>query len=235
MNNILVPVDFSFPSNHALQEAVKLARVFGARLHVIHVYGAPERVDTKLSVNKLLKREADSQLKQVIHNLEKFSDLELFYKTVRVVDIDRTIQRIANQLHVDLIICGTQGKTSDQDLFLGSVAGALLKKMDTPMLLIPNGHQIEHLQKILFAVNSLEIADEKVLQPLKTFSHYFASDIDFVQIQSQEHMISGDFKGQMIFDLNRTSATVGATNIYEGIAQYLRDQQADILCVIRRK
>jgi nucleotide-binding universal stress UspA family protein len=37
VNSILVPVDFSASSKHALAYAIQLADTFGASLHVIHV------------------------------------------------------------------------------------------------------------------------------------------------------------------------------------------------------
>ena len=41
MERILVPVDFSDPSGRALEHAIDLAKTFGAKIDLIHVYHAP--------------------------------------------------------------------------------------------------------------------------------------------------------------------------------------------------
>ncbi|NVL83849.1 universal stress protein, partial [Escherichia coli] len=38
---ILVPIDFSEPSERALSAAIELARTFGARLALLHVWSIP--------------------------------------------------------------------------------------------------------------------------------------------------------------------------------------------------
>jgi nucleotide-binding universal stress UspA family protein len=55
IRHLLVPTDFSESSKYALNEAVGLAQVFGARLTLLHVVELPSYV-TDRSVNPVLAR-----------------------------------------------------------------------------------------------------------------------------------------------------------------------------------
>ena len=214
---------------------MKLAQVFGSKLHIIHIYGALKRADTIISVNKLLKRESDQRLEELIQSLDRPSGINLIYKSVKGTDIPSTVDRVAKQLDIDLIVTGTQGEMSDPDIFLGSITGALIKKTNIPTLLMPNNQILPPINDVLLAIKSVEIDRPEVLEPLRFFLQFFSAGLEIINIQPEGGEPSDALPSQTILDLGEPVRTVEARDIYDGVERYLLDHPVDILCVLRRK
>ena len=129
---ILVPIDFSAPSDAALAYAKMLAGRFESRLHLLHVADAtflravvadPENRDTGVlnRLDALLSDEERSRFHSV--------------STVEHSDTPADqIVRYANFEDIDLIVMGTQGRTGMAHVLLGSVAETVVRNASCPVL-----------------------------------------------------------------------------------------------------
>ena len=235
MKNILVPTDFSPAGRRVVLEAAKLAVRLKAKLHVIHVYGAMKRADTILSVNKLLKREADEKFAELLVDLLQLDDLDMVHKAVRGTEVAETIDRIARQIEASLLVIGSTGEMNAPEILLGSVTGRLLKRTNTPLLIIPQGQTLPKIKSILLGVKSLDLDDPGILQPLFSFQDVFEANIHplKVRVGPREPAIVGDEIPSSRF--GQSVREIEARTIYEGIERELADHPRDLLCVIRRK
>jgi nucleotide-binding universal stress UspA family protein len=135
--NILVPIDFSPCSEHALDYACALGSKLGARIHVINAIGStlPElsvaltdqmissiRTNNAAALDKLLApRRAGAQ-----------------FGEIAVVDDDArdAILKAAKVVHADLIVIGTHGRRGLSRMLLGSVAEDVLRRATCPVLAV---------------------------------------------------------------------------------------------------
>ena len=139
-NRILVPTDFSEPSDAALDYARTLADKFGASIHVLHIielhtsgaFSGESYIGPSLYEMQL--KEAQSKL------------------AVRVLPADRarygatsevmtgiaadTIVEFAEDQHIDLIVMGTHGRTGLAHLLMGSVAEHVVRRSPCPVLTV---------------------------------------------------------------------------------------------------
>jgi len=124
--SVLLATDFSPCSESATDVAAELARVFGARLHVLHVAGPH---DTALS----------RDLQQVA---ERLSEVPARLLAVEVGPPAREIVAYAAQHDVDLIVMGTHGRTGLTHLIRGSVAEEVLRTAGCNVLTVkPHAHR----------------------------------------------------------------------------------------------
>ncbi|MCB1986453.1 MAG: universal stress protein [Burkholderiales bacterium] len=139
---ILVPVDGSATSNHALKEAIKFARLHHAQLKLIHVLEDMGYfdIDNYINYTELVESVRDSVKKM----LEKATEL---VRQEGVVVAEKLLEaqgrRVANviadeaiQWPADLIIIGTHGRSGFNRLLLGSIAEGVLRTAKIPILLI---------------------------------------------------------------------------------------------------
>lgn len=141
---ILVPVDGSATAQAGLDEAVKLARLTGGCIRVLHViddlpfvmagegYGA-----ASVDVLALLKEGAQTVLKQARDRVEAQG------VPVDTVMLDGTRGRLCDQVAVqsqrwaaDLIVIGTHGRRGIGRALLGSDAEQVLRTAPVPVLLV---------------------------------------------------------------------------------------------------
>lgn len=148
LKKILIPTDFSEPSQAATQYAVELARKFGAQLHLLNVIEDPVVYMPMFESYALPPKEdfenfAKTRLDNWILDEDK-EGLDLVTHWVHgnpFVDI----LRYAKQEDVDLIVVGTHGRSFTAHLLLGSVAEKVVRKAPCPVLTVrPKGHQFIH-------------------------------------------------------------------------------------------
>ena len=133
-NKILVPIDFSEPSDAALLYGRNLAKAFGAELHVLHVmenqflrptFKSKAAVETGMvnRVAECLSPEDRTTLRAV--------------SAVRMSDEPHDeIIRYAEEENIDLIVMGTHGRGGVARLLMGSVAEKVVRSARCPVLMV---------------------------------------------------------------------------------------------------
>ena len=137
---ILVPTDFSAPSNAALALAKQMATTSGASLHLIHVledpftaaYATEVYAPPSAGIKEAWLEGAKALLDAQLTPDERAS----FRSTQRVVfgtpARDIVDQAAAND--IDLIVMGTHGRGGVQHLLMGSVAERVVRTAPCPVL-----------------------------------------------------------------------------------------------------
>jgi nucleotide-binding universal stress UspA family protein len=138
---ILVPLDFSEPSRHALAYAVVLAKPFAAALDLLHVVpnpfiAHPGGGDAPLPRPLLdeLQQDARQRLDQALPSDDR--DALGTRSVVRVGDPLVEITEYARLEQVDLIVMGTHGRIGIPHLLLGSVAERVVRTAPCPVLIV---------------------------------------------------------------------------------------------------
>ena len=132
---ILVPVDGSQNCSTALKEAIKVAKMSGGKITIIHVYPRWSTfiVDSKEALPEILKNEAIN----ILMKAEKQARAYGFEVETLLVDGDavQEIVKTATDGHFDLIVMGARGVSKLTELFLGSVSSGVLKNASCPVLI----------------------------------------------------------------------------------------------------
>jgi nucleotide-binding universal stress UspA family protein len=138
---ILSPVDFSSPSNDALQTAADLALQFGAQLDLLYVVPAIPKLPSGVSIFK--EGEYENQLhKDATERLSKLAD-DFAKRGIRATtavgtanDVSMEIVRVAERDNSDLIVISTHGMTGWHRLAFGSVTEKVVRLAPCPVLVL---------------------------------------------------------------------------------------------------
>ena len=139
IKSILVPIDFSPPSEKALDYAVSLANQFGAKLTLLNVvepFPTPDFTYYPLVMeNDKIQAETKRRLEHV--RVKARIDPQLVEKTlVRNGVPYREITDAARMLKVDLIVISTHGYTGLAHVFMGSTAERVVRHAECPVLVV---------------------------------------------------------------------------------------------------
>jgi universal stress protein A len=140
---ILVPTDFSPPSEAALATAEALAAQFGAAIHLIHVledpyaaalYSADIYGYVPRELKESWRREAQARLDVLLDRPEKAQ----FRATTNVIfgSPARAIVDYARENAMNLIVVGTHGRGGVAHLLLGSVTERVVRTAECPVLTV---------------------------------------------------------------------------------------------------
>lgn len=139
MKRILVPVDGSDSSMHALRHAIARARQAQAEIHVLHVEPPPHYQEVRLyamrediarihqeACQRLLQDAKDELQRENVPHAAHFAEGEVAY----------TIARFAESQQIDEIVMGTRGMTAFGQMLLGSVASRVVHFAKMPVTLV---------------------------------------------------------------------------------------------------
>lgn len=138
IQKLLVPVDFSECSEHALDYAVELADRLGASVHVLSVigipsYGVPE-LGVGITATMMDNMIADNQA--ALDALARPRKLDSKNIIIRAGDARDVILQTAEELGADLIVMGTHGRRGISRALLGSVAEMVVRTAPVPVLTV---------------------------------------------------------------------------------------------------
>lgn len=146
---VLVAVDTSDASRPAVEQAARLADCAGAELHVVHVieHQIPDHLldlksvnDSGRSVREWIEDEATRDFEKFLASVptsQKAKQRHLLWGTP-----GERIVNLAKEIHADLVVLGTVGRTGLQGLLLGNTAENVLVHCDCDVLAVkPAGFQ----------------------------------------------------------------------------------------------
>ena len=134
LQHILLPTDFSEPSDAAFRYALTLARAIGARLSFLHVPGTAGHNFEASFPFAQFENAARERLAALLSQ-EEIAQLRPEY-AVRIGTPAAEIVRYAEVREVDLIVMGTHGRSGVAHLVMGSVAEQVVRAASCPVLLV---------------------------------------------------------------------------------------------------
>jgi nucleotide-binding universal stress UspA family protein len=132
LENFLFLTDFSEPSELAIPFAVSLARRYEAKLHALHVL-TPVPLSHVEDVNDGIEERALAQMLRLDSQLVGVTHETIL---VRGESVWSSVEKVLAELHIDLSIVGTHGRTGAMKVLLGSVAEEIFRRASVPVLTI---------------------------------------------------------------------------------------------------
>jgi len=141
---ILVPVDGSDTSSRGLDEALRLARLTGAQLRLVHVI---DELSLMIGMESFAALSADTVRllreggQQILADARSRAAAAGVQAETVLVDSFTTgvcdeILRQCNEWGADLVVLGTHGRRGVRRLFMGSDAEQIVRLAATPVLLV---------------------------------------------------------------------------------------------------
>ena len=233
MKNILVPVGSSKNALSHLQYAVDFAKIFGAKLFVVQVYNVYTKAGTMIKVDHIIERESLEFLNNLVSKIET-KGVEVIVKTFKGKLID-TLELACKAAEVDLVLIEPRTNSIRDEVFLGKTSGKIIKQMQVPALIVPEGYSFSQPSNILMAIKSAIIKKEGVLNPLKDIKTRFNAVVDLLLVKTPYYK-EGDFNvnNDLKSLVNNITKTENATT-FHGVLRHYESHNPDMLCVVRRK
>jgi nucleotide-binding universal stress UspA family protein len=145
LKRILVPTDFSDPSEEALKTAIAFGQTFGATLDLVHVavevaYPLPPPIDLAslpIDIGPALERAAEGLAAEEARVREAGVACE---SATLVGRADLELVERARATAADLIIMGTHGRSGLAHVILGSNTARVVQHAPCPILIVPKPH-----------------------------------------------------------------------------------------------
>jgi nucleotide-binding universal stress UspA family protein len=249
MQNILVPFDFSNESNAALRAAAEIASKLNSKIFLLNVYEAPEETNDMYSFSE----EALMNYKKLIDEVKSQHEIKLNEIIEKSTFLNSEIEPVAKrgfvhkeiieaveELKIDLIVMGAKGTSSLEEYFIGTNVEKIIHNVDCPVLVIPHVQKHFTLEHLVFASGFNE--DEvREFEFFKDLSVKFDSTVHLLRVNTPANFErSKDMRVSMEhfakhWDLKKTTSNIYSDfSIEEGMLEFAKTMNADLICLHRR-
>lgn len=183
LTHILVAVDFSTGSRTAYDQAVRIAGVHGAKVHVLHVVDssavaalASSREEAFESQARVATEGAGVALSQWMAQSPAPANYQV---TIALGTPLHEILEHARLLQADLLVAGIAG-AGEMPAGAGSISSKLARKVQTPVLLVRTNHP-EPFSKIVACIDFSENS-RAVAAHASAIAHMDGAAVDFLHV-----------------------------------------------------
>jgi len=245
LKKLLVPIDFSAISLHALDYAAGIAKTTNAEITLLHVYDAPELPkNSTFNISDLIERGINEKINEI-----KAKDKNLFgvnLKT-RVVagKIHECIEEIAKEIKADMIIMGTHGSSGIRKIgkfLLGSNAYRVVNNSPCPIITIKEINKKINFKNIILPIDNSKQTMSKVRLAMdwaKAFGskiHILALTAFFdelvVQIKDLKDQVSEIEELLEKNGIEYESKMIRHQRISESVLSYAEKINADLIIIV---
>ena len=242
MKTILVPLDFSIQSEHAIKLASKIANKTNIKVFLLHMVKMPEgHVD--------MSSGSDFGIPKSMHYIQKATEKVLHLKaqffnesiTVKyAIRFDSPydgIMRFSARVKPDLIIMGSKDKSIIDELLVGALAKKIAKNSKTPVLAINKDPENLKIKELVF-VSDFKEENRKSFEVLLDFTQKFESKIHLLNVNTMSRFNSTKkAKQKMNAFLLKYKNLKHSINIYnddsveKGILNFSKEINADVIAL----
>lgn len=182
MKKIIVAIDFSTCSMHALEYSIMLSRVTNANIKMIWVDNQSSTDVFFTTAEKELRQEKRKYFEEIIKEYEgQLSTTKLDYKLRK----GKVFNEIATQAKIDnafLIVSGTHGVSGFEEYWIGSNAYRIVTNAPCPVITIRQNFEYgKGISKIVFPIDSTPDSMQK-LAYVAMLANLFKSQINILAI-----------------------------------------------------
>ena len=137
---IVCATDFSEPAREAFREAIHMARMSGAALHLVHVFRYPmlEYPQYGVTLPDQLLQDARAEAQALLHEQARQAEQDDCEVTLHLVDgiPADAIHEVVSETGADLLVMGTRAHHGLAHLVLGSVAERTARRVPCSVLIV---------------------------------------------------------------------------------------------------
>ncbi|QTD38921.1 universal stress protein [Polaribacter batillariae] len=242
MKKILVPIDFSKPSEYAAKMAAKIAKKAKATVYLIHMIELPTGVidmgsGSKFSIPESMLYLRKTREKVLDFKKSFFSEdipVEYFIKLNTPFD---GIKKYADKIDADLIIMGSKGHSEFEEIIIGSNTEKIVRTSKTPVIVVKKDSKKFKLKNLVFASNFKE-DNKEVFAKFLDFANAFDSKVHLLKINTPSNFESTANTKQKVknfikeYNLPKHSINVyNDTSVEEGIINFSKEKKADLIAL----
>ncbi|MDX6747952.1 universal stress protein [Polaribacter sp. PL03] len=242
MNKILVPIDFSKPSEYAAKMAAKIAKKTSATVYLVHLIELPSGVVDMASSSNFSIPESMLYLRKTREKVLKFKksffseDISVEY-FIKLNTPFEGIKKYAEKIDADLIIMGSKGHSEFEEIMIGSNTEKIVRTSNTPVIVVKSDSKKFKLNNLVFASN-FKKENKEGFRKFLDFATAFNSKIHLLKINTPSQFESTFNAKQKVKDfvkdykLPKHSINIYSdTSVEKGILNFSKEKKIDLIAL----
>jgi nucleotide-binding universal stress UspA family protein len=237
--SVLVPLDGSAFSEHALPFALSIAKRAGAAVQLLHVH-IPTEYPTGIAVldagaDERIKEQEWAYLDRMV-NVWRAAAPEVRISSALLEGFAPDVLREQMSGKADLVVMATHGRGPASRFWLGSVTDALVRSATVPLLLLrpgeqpPSGALAPPFRKVMIPLDGSELA-EQALPPALRMGRIMGADYTLLRVVKPIVLLDSNVGWPVVsgVDDSLTRQTLDEAQTYrERLAEPLRKEGLNV-------
>ncbi|AUC81160.1 universal stress protein [Lacinutrix sp. Bg11-31] len=191
MKRILLPTDFSKNSKNAIDYAMALCKKWECTFYILNVQKQSEFILDDLiaapansSVHTAIAKDNKEELNCFLSKIKKLNTNKNFtFKPLFDFDsLTNAINQVVTAKEIDLVIMGTNGVTGAKETVFGSNTLNVIRKVNCPILTIPENHKFSTIESILFSTEDCKDFNKDGIKPLTDILSVFKAELSVLDL-----------------------------------------------------
>ena len=247
MKTILYATDCSKHDIDILQYAHELCNKLKASLILLHVYSIPPIQFSTIRPRKYLSTHAHDEQLNILkeyttkHIKQNAIKTQIRFEVTENISVSDGILSSIKEVSPDLLLVGMKDDHTAREMFSGSIAKALLEKVNCPLLIVPNMQNFKSIKKIVYATD-FEEDDILAIQRLVEIAQPLNAEINIVHIATKDEYAGKDrmewlkemLQEKVVYQ-NITFQMVYQDTVYDGLRSYINSNNADVVALLERE
>ena len=238
MKTILAATDYSATADNAVQFAAHLAQAFKAELILLNTFHPSVQATNALlspeALDNLVRNNKD-RLKAQARDIAKRYGIEA-QGVARTMDTVDNLEDYTTWHQADLVVMGIDSNLTEYKLF-GNTTTAVIRRLKTPTLVVPNNITFKGIRKILYACEPAFVHEGNRLGMLEDLTRQFAAELQLLHVETKE--VDAIAMGNNIHamhavvkQINHSYNVIEHTSVGDGIMQGVKEYQPDLLVMV---
>jgi len=240
MKQIIVAMDFSKNSIHALEYAVNFASQTDTAVTMIWV-DKPEGQDSIYDKDgNKYRSEAKERLEELVKKYDKQIKGRITYK-LRKGKVYKEVANQAKYIDAYMIVAGSHGVTGFESFWIGSNANKIVSYSPCPVLTIRVDFPIKKtIKKIVIPIDSTSSTRQKVPFAIE-MAKLFHSEIDVLELQSSTlksirakvtSYVNQVDEYLKKYEIKHKVVSIDADNVTNSTIKYAEENNADLIIIM---
>jgi len=241
MKDILVAIDFSKGSVHALEYAIELANLAQSNIIMVWVDNLSIQEVTLSSETTELREDSKKNLEELVRAYkDKLKPGKLSFK-IRKGKVYQELSAQARQCESTLLITGTHGITGFEEYWIGSNASRVVSYAPCPVISVKFNYDINRgYRRILLPIDHTSQTIQKVHFTV-TLALLSGADINILALNTSrlrtmqrvvENNVSKVEKYLVANDINYVVDTVMTDNVAAAIIEHAQEEDVDLVAIM---
>jgi len=194
MKNILLLTDFSDNAQNAIHYALQLFSGSKCIFFILNVQKVSTYTTSDLMVSSTASSVYDSIIKNPKNALVKMvDDIDNKYRKEEylfnaICDYDSflsSVNQVVAAKDIDLIVMGTNGASGAKEVIFGSNTLSVIRNVNCPVFVVPEGYKFVKLENILLATEYDEVFSSEILNPLMKMIAKHKTKLDILMLEDK--------------------------------------------------
>jgi nucleotide-binding universal stress UspA family protein len=248
MKKILLPIDFSETSENAFVYALEMAKLFKAKLVLLHTFDLPIVDNQSMAFNysvmyesiELSNFEHFKQIMPKLHKIAEERNLGAIAMNHILMDGDLliSIKKIIEQENIDFVVMGTKGATGWFDSIIGTNTGSVISSVSVPVLSVPVEAKYQKTETIAFTTRFRKKDIEALIKVL-LFAKKIHAKVKCLYVKTSDSDISEEtikrWESHFEEEENLKIFIIPSDDVKETIEDFIITQDIDMLSMLTYK